>query len=411
MIDKLEKVIAHYQKALTIKYDNAIVHSKLGKLYEAQNKFEAAIYHYIKAIQVDPSYFQVYWDLKFSLLRSNQLEISINYSLLKQGITIIRHSIQHQPDFLFARVVLGNLLTYQGQAEEAIYCYRTASFNQTKLSYPNLVEYDWDFHHKRHPDFLIPGFIKCGTTSLYSYLECHPQILPAVEKEVGFFTYFFEQRLDWYLAHFPAIPTSNNYLTGEATPVYVNYPSMASKILDLFPKLKLIILLRNPIDRAISSYYHENKVIFKFKQIPSNITATLEKIEIILKKLPDLLLLEPSIFNTYKDEYIEYILDDALLPYLLNSLYIYYLEQWLIVFPKEQLLILKSEDLFGNPSATMKQVHNFLNISEYQLSQYRNSNPGSYPPIHPELRYQLVEFFHPYNQRLEEYLEMTFSWE
>lgn len=411
MVDQVEKIIAHYQKALTIKYDNAFVHKKLGKLYEAQRKFEEAIYHYIKAIQVDPNYFQVYWDLKFFLFKLNYLEVPIGSSLLKQGIITIRQSIQHQPNFLFAHVVLGNLLTYQGQTEEAIYCYQTASYNQTKLSYPNLIEYDWDFHHKRHPDFLIPGFIKCGTTSLYSYLECHPQILPAVEKEVCFFTHFFEQRLDWYLAHFPAIPTSSDYLTGEATPVYVNYPSIASKILDLFPKIKLIILLRNPIDRAISSYYHENKVICKFKQIPSNIITTLEKIEIILKKLPDLLLLEPSILNSYKDEDIEYILDDVLLPHLLNSLYIYYLEQWLIVFPKEQLLILKSEDLFTNPTATMKQVYNFLNLPEYQLSQYRNSNPGSYPPINPELRRQLVEFFHPYNQRLEESLGMNFNWE
>lgn len=407
MVDQLEKIIAQHQKALIIKYDNAAVHSKLGKLYEAQSKFEEAIYHYIKAIQFDPNYFQVYWKLKFCLLKLNWMSRAIDSSLLKQGITTIRESIQHQPSFLFAYVVLGDLLTYQGQTEAAISCYQTASYKQVQLSQPDLIEKSWSYHHKRQPDFLIPGFIKCGTTSLYCYLESHPQILPAVEKAIRFFTDFFDRHLDWYLAHFPAIPASTNYLTGESTPIYISFPSIANKILDLFPHIKLIILLRNPVDRAISSYYHQNQVICEFKQIPGNITDTLEKLTTILKKLPDFLLLEPSIIKTYQNEYT---IDDVLLPHLLNSLYIYYLERWLVIFPREQLLIVKSEDLFSNPSATMKQIYSFLNLPEYQLSQYRNSNPGSYPPIDPELRHQLVEFFHPYNQRLEEYLGMKFNW-
>lgn len=61
MVDQLEKIIVQHQKALIIKYDNAAVHSKLGKLYEAQSNLEEAIYPYIKAIQFDPNYFQVYW--------------------------------------------------------------------------------------------------------------------------------------------------------------------------------------------------------------------------------------------------------------------------------------------------------------------------------------------------------------
>ena len=81
------------------------------------------------------------------------------------------------------------------------------------------------------------------------------------------------------------------------------------------------------------------------------------------------------------------------------------------VFPKEQILILKSEEFYSNPSATMKQVHRFLNLPDYQLTEYRNYNPGSYSLISDKLRQQLVEFFHPYNQELEEYLGMEFNWE
>jgi hypothetical protein len=66
------------------------------------------------------------------------------------------------------------------------------------------------------------------------------------------------------------------------------------------------------------------------------------------------------------------------------------------VFPKEQLLILKSEDFYGNPPATMKQVHHFLNLPDHQLTEYRNYNPGSYQP---------------YNRELEDYLGRKFNWE
>lgn len=240
MIDQIYKSISHYQKSLIIQYDNAAVHSKLGQLYEIETKIEEAIYHYIQAIQFDPSHFQTYWKLKFSLLKLDWLPKTIDSNLLEAGISTLRQSTQLQPNFNFAHTVLGNLLTQQGKIEEAITCYQTASYKQTLLSYPELVENHWNYHQKRQPDFLITGFMKSGTTSLYSYISSHPQILPAVDKALRFFTDFFDQGLDWYLAHFPAILDSKNYLTGEATPIYINFPSIARKIYDCFPNIKLI---------------------------------------------------------------------------------------------------------------------------------------------------------------------------
>ncbi|QIR37171.1 sulfotransferase family protein [Tolypothrix sp. PCC 7910] len=408
MIDQLEKSISHYQKALVIKYDNAAVHRKLGQSYEIQTKIEQAIYHYIKAIQFDPSHFQTYWKLKFCLLKLDCLPKTIDSSLLEAGISTLRQSTQLQPNFHFAHTVLGNLLTQQGKIEEAIACYQTASYKQTLLSYPELVEKHWNHHQKRQPDFLITGFMKSGTTSLYSYLSSHPQILPAVDKALRFFTDFLDQGLDWYLAHFPAILDSRNYLTGEATPIYINFTSLASKIYDCFPNIKLIILLRHPVQRAISSYYHQHQAYGHYKLIQGSTTNTIEKVLTRLHNLPSLLLLEPSILK--KNSQNDYI-DDILLPHLVGSLYIYYIKQWLNIFPKEQILIIKSEDLYNNPSVTMKQVYDFLKLPHFQLSEYRNSNPGSYPPISNELRSQLVDFFRPYNQQLEEYLGMSFKWD
>ncbi|MEG4854945.1 sulfotransferase domain-containing protein [Microcoleus sp. B5-D4] len=327
--------------------------------------------------------------------------------MLEQGIATLSQAIKSQPNFPFAQVVLGDLLTQQGKIEEAIVSYQNASYKQINLSDPELVKKHWNPHQKPQPDFLIPGFIKSGTSSLYNYLISHPQILPAVDKELHFFTDFFEQELDWYLAHFPPIPASMNYITGEATPIYINFPNLAKKIFHLFPDIKIIVLLRNPVERTISSYFHQHKASCGYKPIQDSIAETLQKIPNLLNKLPDFLLLEPSILKKYRDDYIH----DALLSLLINSLYIYYLKEWLTIFPKKQFLIVKSEDLFSNPSATMKQVYSFLNLPDYQMPEYHNVNPGSYPSIPAHLRHQLVEFFRPHNQKLEEYLGMKFNWD
>ncbi|MEH2236063.1 tetratricopeptide repeat-containing sulfotransferase family protein [Nostoc sp.] len=411
MSDSKSQLISHYEKALRIKYDNSYVHDKLAQIYQSQFKFQEASYHYIKSIQFDPNTLKNYWDLKYSLLILLSLignNEKIDSSLLEEGITIFRQTIQNQPNFYFANVVLGILLTLQGKSEEAIDCYQAASYQQIFLSRPQLIEKYWDFDQKLPPSFIIPGFIRCGTTSLYSYLSTHPQVLPAIDKELLFFSNFFEQSIDYYLAHFPSISNSTNYITGEATPIYINDSRIAKKIFALFPKIKFIILLRNPIDRAISSYYHQHQASCEYKLTQSSITETIGKIPTVINKWFNLLFYEPSLLlEAYQTEYINYLL----LPDLLGSLYIYYLKEWMTIFPREQFLILKSGDLFENSSATMKQVYSFLNLPDYQVPKYSNHNPGSYPPIPDNLRRQLVEFFHPYNQQLEEYLGMKFNWE
>ncbi|WP_293356392.1 thioesterase domain-containing protein [Microcoleus sp. CAWBG51] len=407
MSNSKNQLISHYQKALIIKYDSLHVHYKLAQIYQTQFLFVEASYHYIKSLQFDPNNFKNYWNLKFALLSSIWSNEKIDSSLLEEGMIVLRQTIQNQPNFPFARVVLGILLTLQGKSEEAIDSYQAASYQQIFLSHPQLIEKHWDFHQKLQPSFIIPGFMKCGTTSLYSYLSTHPQVLPTVDKELWFFSYLFEQGIDYYLAHFPSISNSTNYITGEASPIYISSPSIAKKIIALFPKMKFIILLRNPINRAFSSYYYQNQTSCEYKLTQNSITETIEKIPTIVDKWFYWLFYEPSVFReNYQKESRKYVL----LPDLLGSLYIYYLKEWMTIFPREQFLILKSEDLFEKSSATMKQVYSFLNLPDYQMPKYPNHNPGSYPPIPDNFRRQLVEFFRPYNQQLEEYLGMKFNW-
>src|SRR5690606_33886153 len=116
------------------------------------------------------------------------------------------------------------------------------------------------------PDFIIVGAQKAGTTSLFHYLSEHPQIISPYKKEVHYFDGGLNPEIDtfkkgekWYRSNFPRKPKSKSIKTFEASPLYLFNPLAPQRIKDLLPNVKLIILLRDPVERAISQYHHENK--------------------------------------------------------------------------------------------------------------------------------------------------------
>lgn len=108
---------------------------------------------------------------------------------------------------------------------------------------------------EHHIDFLLIGAQKSGTTSLWKHIAAHPQIFVPATKEVEFFSdpQRFEQGLDWYWnTYFSGAPDAA--CKGEATTQYMMFPEVPGRIHDTFPRVKLLALLRNPIDRAYSHY-------------------------------------------------------------------------------------------------------------------------------------------------------------
>jgi sulfotransferase family protein len=105
-------------------------------------------------------------------------------------------------------------------------------------------------------DFLIIGAQKSGTTSLFKYLSMHPEIYMPRGKEIAFFSdddLFFSKGTDWYLKEYFE-KASNFGVKGEASTHYMMYESVPRRIYEFAPTVKLIALLRNPIDRAYSHY-------------------------------------------------------------------------------------------------------------------------------------------------------------
>ena len=179
------------------------------------------------------------------------------------------------------------------------------------------------------PNFIIIGAQKCGTTSLHYYLNLHPQISMSREKELNF---FISQRnwpkgVDWYKSNF----TRQTKICGEASPNYTCHPAFSGvpeRIYHVVPKVKLIYILRDPIDRIISHYIHR--------------VADRLELRTITEALAD--------FNNN--------------PYIRRSKYYMQLEQYLTYFPTSNILILTLEDLRRDCIQTLQQVFRFLNVDE-----------------------------------------------
>ena len=114
------------------------------------------------------------------------------------------------------------------------------------------------------PDFAIIGAQKAGTTSLYNFITKHPAIAPASIKEVEYFSMRYSLGESWYRSNFPmdlsrrrlAKKINQEIITGEASPYYLFHPTAPNRMKDLLPDAKLIVILRNPVDRAYSHYHH-----------------------------------------------------------------------------------------------------------------------------------------------------------
>jgi hypothetical protein len=287
---------------------------------------------------------------------------------------------------------LGDLYTEAKQFEVATKTYQKACYQKVIEDYPEFAANHITLKSCNFPDFLIIGSSKCGTTSLYHNIVEHPQVLPALKKEINFWHDDLIQGLDWYRAHFLPSPQTQYYLTGEASPNYLDLQETAQRVFQFCPQMKLIIILRNPIERAISHYYHWVRLGLEERPLEAVIQAEFKTMDQVLQ-FP-----------------IQYRHWYQSIHYIARGVYIGFLQQWRAIFPPEQFLILSCENLAAHPAATMKQVFTFLGLPDSPVSRYTQLNVGQYPPLSPNLSQALSEFYHPYNQQLEEYLGIKFGW-
>ena len=278
------------------------------------------------------------------------------------------------------------------------------------------------------PNFLIVGAPKSGTSSLARYLADHPDCWVVPEKELRFFDLHYDLGLDWYRDRFAA--AGGERAVGEATPTYLFHTHAHARIARTLPDARLIAILRNPVDRAYSHYWHwreRNGEPRSFEQVVED--------ELAGKADQTDATWHPDAPETF--------------PYFDQGCYAEQLENLTRHVPREQILVLLFEDLSERPVEAFREACRFLELDESVVpgsvgrvenafryyyprwlwglfvrveigrflpgraaaanyrAMVREADP--YPPIDPAVRERLTEHFAPGVEALERWLERDLS--
>lgn len=252
------------------------------------------------------------------------------------------------------------------------------------------------------PDFLIIGTKRGGTTSLWNYLIQHPlvpRLFPAWNTKTS---HYFEEHWSrgeaWYRSHFPTRAHraalerrhDGHSRVGEAAPLYMFHPLAASRVAALMPRVRVIALLRDPVERAYS-HWKERRTEGKE---PLGFTAALAAEDERTAGEREKLIADETYFSEAYDWHT----------YRARGRYLEHLEPWLGLFAAEQLLILPSAELYRSPAATYGRVLDFLGLPPHQLASYEVYNDRRSAPMDPSVRAELTEYFRPHNAALEQRL-------
>ncbi len=214
---------------------------------------------------------------------------------------------------------------------------------------------------KNIPDFLIIGAPKCGTTALAHFLNQHPNIFVSKHKEPRFFTALpgsmekkitgsgprlsgnFDKGWDWYASLFEE--ATEKQLKGEASTVYFANEDAASLIKEYCANTKIILMLRNPVNRIYSHYWQEHKLGFDFPDFEAMVET-----------------------NHLRLQYYKKI-----------SHYKIHIERYLAYFRKDQIHIIVHESFKADPEMHFNQVLQFLEVPQHTINVKERKNEMSAP--------------------------------
>jgi hypothetical protein len=262
----------------------------------------------------------------------------------------------------------------------------------------------------RLPDFIVIGAPKAGTTSLARWLDAHPDVFVPPPKELHFFDRdsCWERGAEWYAGNFG--DAGDVAVVGEATPEYLAAPDVPKRMAKVVPHVKLIALLRNPVDRAYSHYWHARGWGGEDRSFDDAVDRLLAG-------------------------------DTNVRQYISRGYYLEQLQCYEECFPRESMLVLRFEDLTGDPAAAFRQVCGFLGVrdiapsnlgkvynahSKHRSRRLRirmegwrawrrapllaravdrlNTAEGDYPPMAEPIRRRLVEHYAQRNEELGRHL-------
>lgn len=255
------------------------------------------------------------------------------------------------------------------------------------------------------PSFLIVGGQRCGTTSMFKALVQHPQVLRLPgHKGAHYFDTGYDRGMTWYRSHFPLELSARRVtratgvapVTGESSPYYMFHPLAADRIARDLPDVKIIVLLRDPVERAYSAHAHE--LARGFETEPFERALELEEERLAGEE--ERLRADPA-YRSPRHQHNGY---------LARGRYIDHLERLERKFGRERLHVVDSHDFFADPKPVFDAVTDFLRLPRCSSIVFERHNARPRAPMPPSLRRRLEDHFLPYDERLAAWLGRTPSW-
>ena len=263
------------------------------------------------------------------------------------------------------------------------------------------------------PDFIIIGAQKAGTTALYRYLSIHPGIIATKEKEHRFFNCEknYVKGPVFYQSLFSG--TSTYRLTFDASPGYLVEPKASERIYDYNPQIKLIALLRNPVDRAYSAWQmYKQRYEYSRDWFYKDWLPLCDNVVIDYKRRSESHIFD---FHAYIEEEISYRQQGIAIesPVLIQGFYAEQLERYFKFFEKDQLLIIHSDDLRLHTQQILRTIEDFIGVRHYDFDEQQLIpvfEGGYAEKMREKTRLLLNSYYRFHNEQLFNLLETDYGW-
>jgi Sulfotransferase domain len=253
------------------------------------------------------------------------------------------------------------------------------------------------------PDVIIVGAQRSGTTTLFRMLSEHPQVSrPTLSKGMAFFDLRYERGMRWYRAHFPLRllawlrTPGRRRLTFESSGYYMFHPHAAARMAQALPHVRVVALLRNPVDRAYSAHRHELSRGFETLDFEEALAHEDER----LRGEEERLQADPSAYSFEHQHHA----------YLARSRYVGQVRRLLDTFGPDRVLVMDAEALFADPRGEFTRLCEWLGIDPPVEVADEQWNAEPRDPLSPERRAELTAYFAPYDEELAALLGRPLSW-
>ncbi|CAF0731217.1 unnamed protein product [Brachionus calyciflorus] len=271
---------------------------------------------------------------------------------------------------------------------------------------------DFKIQRKRLPDAILIGAKKSGTRALLTFISTHPNV-SAADSEIHFFDKYYHLGLDWYKSQMPY--SNDNQIVIEKTPKYLVDPKVPQRVFQMNKNIKLIVILRNPVTRAISEFVQSQH---RQKRNINNVNEQSKRFVRMLYESKNQNFTIRKNWNIIK-----------------NGLYVNHIKNWMEYFPLESFVFINGDNLIQNPHDELEKLQKFLGLKpiikkeNFVLTNQKKGFPcirldsqneevkclsdqkgRQHPKIPDNVIKQLQDFYRPYNNELFELIKQEPFW-